>query len=300
MIYNSILDLVGNTSLVRLRKEENEVKVSNELYCKLEKENPCGSIKDRAVKSMLLHLMGEGKLKKGSTIIEPTSGNTGISLCAFASYLEVHAIIVMPSSMSLERRKLIQDYGGELVLVDGGMKECNDKAIELKNKIEGSIILDQFNNEFNSLAHYDFTAREIFDDLKDVDYIFAGIGTGGTISGIAKYVRENNLNTKVIGVEPAESPLINGGEAHPHLIQGIGANFIPSIYRGDLVDEVITVEGKKAIERAKEIVRKEGLLVGISSGAALEGAIQYMKEFNLKGKKVVCIFPDTGERYQWN
>jgi len=300
MIYNSILELIGNTPLVRLSKIEQSYNIDNQLYGKLEKQNPAGSIKDRAVYQMLSDYQQKGLLKKGSTIIEPTSGNTGIALCALGNYFDYSVIIVMPKSMSIQRQQLMQAYNGQLVLVDGGMKEAVAKAEELKEKIPGSLILGQFNNPSNPKAHYLTTGREILNDVPDLDYLFAGIGTGGTISGLGKFFKENHPDTKIIGIEPFSSPLITKGHAGPHKIQGIGANFIPDNYHRKYVDQVIEVKDEDAISTAKDLVKKEGLLVGISSGAALIGAINYIKENNISDKKIVTILPDTGERYSWN
>ena len=295
MIKNSILELVGNTPLVRLHKIEEYFGIDVELYAKLEKANPAGSIKDRPVLQMLKGYQEKGVIKKGSTIIEATSGNTGIALAALGNYFDYHIIIVMPSSMSEERKALIKAYGAELVLVEsGGMKAANEKALELKNSISGSIIFGQFDNLDNPLAHYLGTAKEIDTDIPDLDYLFGGFGTGGTISGIARYYKENKKTTKVVGIEPASSPLVTENHAGAHKIQGIGANFIPNTLDKSLIDEFITCKDEEAIDTARLIVKKEGLLVGISSGAALISAVNYIKKHNIHHKKVVVIFPDTG------
>lgn len=300
MKYNSILELIGNTPLVRLNKIEKYFNLNTSIYAKIEKFNPAGSIKDRAVLSMLTNLINKGMIKKGSTIIEPTSGNTGIALACLCNYFEMEAIIVMPKSMSIQRQQLLKAYGAKLVLVDGGMKEALEEANKIHSEIKDSIILGQFDNEDNLLAHYQTTAKEIFDDLENVDYIFAGVGTGGTISGIGKYVKENNLKTKIIGIEPEESPLLSEGKASSHLIQGIGANFVPKNYKEEYIDEIIKVNGEKAIDFATKILEIEGYLVGISSGASLLGAINYINNNNIKNRNIIVIFPDTGERYSWN
>ena len=244
MICNSILDLIGNTPILRLKRIESQFDLDNniELYGKVEKNNPAGSIKDRAVKYMVLDLFKDGKLKEGYTVIEPTSGNTGIALAAIGRYLKLNVIIVMPSSMSEERRKLIRTYGAKLELVDGGMDAAVDRANLLNKKIPDSIILGQFVNESNVMAHYITTATEIFKDIPNVDYIFAGIGTGGTITGIGQYVRDNKKNTKVIGVEPESSPLLTKGRASVHKIQGIGANFVPEILDLSVIEKIIDVK----------------------------------------------------------
>ena len=304
MVYKSILDLIGNTPILRLSNIESKFNLNNnvELYGKVEKSNPAGSIKDRAVKQIILDLFKDGKLKEGSTIIEPTSGNTGIAMAAIGRYLKLNVIIVMPSSMSEERRKLIRDYGAKLELVDGGMDAAVERANQLNKKIQDSVIPGQFVNESNVMAHYLTTAPEIFRDMLDVDYIFAGIGTGGTITGIGQYVRDNKKDTKVIGVEPESSPLLTKGRAAPHKIQGIGANFVPEILDLTVISRIIDVSNDNAINTAREICFNEGLYVGISSGASVYAAIDLSKELKETDKKIkmLCILPDTGERYSWN
>lgn len=304
MVYKSILDLIGNTPILRLSNIESKFNLNKnvELYGKVEKSNPAGSIKDRAVKQIILDLFKDGKLKEGSTIIEPTSGNTGIAMAAIGRYLKLNVIIVMPSSMSEERRKLIRDYGAKLELVDGGMDAAVERANQLNKKIPDSVIPGQFVNESNVMAHYLTTAPEIFRDMLDVDYIFAGIGTGGTITGIGQYVRDNKKDTKVIGVEPESSPLLTKGRAAPHKIQGIGANFVPEILDLTVISRIIDVSNDNAINTAREICFNEGLYVGISSGASVYAAIDLSKELNETDKKIkmLCILPDTGERYSWN
>ena len=300
MVLDSSLELIGNTPLVRLKNIERLYSLDCKIYAKVEKGSLTGSIKDRAVLNMLIDYQERGIVKKGSTIIEATSGNTGIALSALGAYFGYNIIIVMPSSMSLERRKMILAYNAKLVLVDGGMNECNLKAQELNKEIEGSIIFGQFDSIKNPEAHYLNTGKEIHEDLEDVDYIFAGIGTGGTISGIGKYYKEHKLDTKIIGIEPYESPLISEGRSGKHLIQGIGANFIPHTFLKEYVDEVVTLKGQEAIEEAREIAANEGLLVGISSGCNLKAALNYIEEHDLHNKVIVVIFVDTGERYSWN
>lgn len=291
--------IVGNTKLVRLAKLEKLFNLEFQIYAKVENTNPTGSIKDRAVHNMLLEYKNDGTLKEGGTIIEATSGNTGISLSYFSKVFNYRCIIVMPESVSLQRREIIKSYGAELVLLKGGMKECNDKALSLLKEIPNSFIFSQFENINNPLAHYKGTGPEILHDLADVDYVFGGIGTGGTISGIGKFFKEAKPDTRIIGIEPEESPLLTKGVAGPHLIQGIGANFIPNTFLKENVDEVIATKGLEAIEMAKKIREVEGIDIGISSGASLLGAINYIKSNNLKGKKVVAIFPDKGDRYTW-
>jgi pyridoxal-5'-phosphate-dependent protein beta subunit len=294
---------VGNTPIVRLGKIEKKFNLNEKikLFGKVEKNNPIGSVKDRPVKQMLLDLFESGKLKEGSTIIEPTSGNTGIAMAAIGSYLKLNVIIVMPSSMSQERRKLIKDYGAKLELVDGGMSVAVERANQLNNEIKDSVIPGQFINQSNVKAHYNYTAPEIFNDIPDVDYIVAGIGTGGTATGIGKYIVDNKKQTKVVGVEPESSPLLTKGKASPHKIQGIGANFIPEILDQKVISEIIDVSDDNAINMARDICLTEGLLVGISSGASVYGAVELSKKIEVnKEIKIVSILPDTGERYTWS
>lgn len=303
MLYNNTLELVGNTPIVRLGKIEKKFNLNEKikLFGKIEKNNPIGSVKDRPVKQMLLDLFESGKLKEGSTIIEPTSGNTGIAMAAIGSYLNLNVIIVMPSSMSQERRKLIKDYGAKLELVDGGMSVAVERANQLNNEIKDSVIPGQFINQSNVKAHYNYTAPEIFNDIPDVDYIVAGIGTGGTATGIGKYIVDNKKQTKVVGVEPESSPLLTKGKASPHKIQGIGANFIPDILDQKVISEIIDVSDDNAINTARDICLTEGLLVGISSGASVYGAVELSKKIEVnKEIKIVSILPDTGERYTWS
>lgn len=300
MIYKNITELIGNTPLVKLDKIIAAYGLKFDLYGKLEKANPIGSVKDRPVLQILLDYQKAGVIKKGSTIIEPTSGNTGIALAALGNYFEYKVILVMPSSMSNERRSLIRAYNAELVLIDGGMQQAVDKAEEIKASIPGSIIFGQFTNFSNPKAHYLHTAEEIYKDLKDVDVVVSGIGTGGTISGIGHFFKEKHLPVEMIAVEPLASPLLSKGLAGKHMIQGIGPNFVPKILDLECVDRIMTVSNEDAIESAKEIVRKEGLLVGISSGAALKAALELNEDKKYENKRIVVIFPDTGERYQWN
>lgn len=304
MIYNNILELIGNTPILRLKNVESKFDLNSkiELYGKIEKTNPAGSVKDRAVKQIITDLFKDGKLKEGATIIEPTSGNTGIAMAAIGRYFKLNVIIVMPSSMSEERRKLIRDYGAKLELVDGGMDAAVERANQLNREIEGSVIPGQFVNQSNVMAHYLTTAVEIFNDIPNLDYIFSGIGTGGTITGIGQYVKDNNKKTKVIGVEPESSPLLTKGKASAHKIQGIGPNFVPEILDLSVVNEIIDVSNDNAINTARDICFNEGLLVGISSGAAVYAAIDFSKRLEIHNEniKLLCILPDTGERYSWN
>ncbi len=294
---NSIIDLVGNTPLLKLQKISEIEKLSNNIFAKLERNNPAGSIKDRVAKQMIEEAEAKGILKKGSIIIEPTSGNTGIGISAIAAYKGYEVIIVMPENMSIERQKLMTIYGAKLVLTSKelGMKGSIAEAERLKQTIPNAVMLDQFNNEASVRAHYN-TAKEIYDDLDgEIDAVVAGIGTGGTITGIAKYMKNKNPNIKIIGVEPESSPFLSKGVTGKHRIQGIGAGFKPSILDLSVIDEIITINDDEAFYYAKLLARKEGLLVGISSGASLAGAIKISKRN--KYQNVVTIFPDTGERY---
>ena len=289
---------IGNTPLIELKEIQKHFNLENKIYAKVESFNLTGSIKDRAVYQMLVDDYQSGRINKDTIIIEATSGNTGISLAAIGKHFGNKIIIVMPSSMSIERRNRILSYHAELVLVEGGMKECNEKALEIQKSLQNAIILGQFDHKSNAKTHYLNTGKEIFDSLKTCKYIFAGIGSGGTIMGLSKYIRDNNLDCKIIGIEPYESPLITKGEAGPHLIQGIGANFIPGLVELNMIDEVITVKGSESIETAKLINEIENIFVGYSSGAALLGAVSYCKEHDIKDD-IVVIFPDKGDRYQW-
>jgi cysteine synthase A len=299
MIAQSILDLIGKTPLLRLKRIEESISSSCQIYAKLENRNPAGSAKDRAVKQMLLDLQAQGLLHPGSTLIEPTSGNTGIALAALGCYFSYHIVIIMPSSMSEQRRTLMKIYNAELILVDGGMSACVEKAKEMQKKIPGSLILGQFVNPSNPKAHYLTTGPEIHQDLPEADYILAGFGTGGTISGIGQYYKENKFKTKIIALEPASSPLLTQGKTGRHRIQGIGADFIPANFHREYIDEIRDVGDEEALQAARLIVRKEGILVGISSGAALAGACDLIREKKLEKQKLVVIFPDEGERYTW-
>lgn len=289
---------IKKTPLVELKKIEEKFNLPFKLFAKVEAYNPTGSIKDRAVYQMLLDDYESKRINKDTVIIEATSGNTGISLSYFASLFGNKVIIVMPTSMSLERRRMISKFGAELVLVEGGMKECNAKAIEVHKNLQNSIILGQFEHNSNKEAHYLYTSREIINELPTVKYIVSGIGSGGTISGIGKYVKENNLDIKMIGVEPFESPLLTKGISNAHLIQGIGANFVPKILELDVIDDIVLVKGEEALDAARQLNELEDLYVGYSSGAALLGILEYYKNHEVKGD-VVIILPDKGDRYTW-
>lgn len=295
MIYNNVLELIGNTPVLKL----NNFNLENaaEVFVKLEKYNPGGSVKDRAALGMIEAAERDGLLKEGSVIVEPTSGNTGIALAMIGKLKGYKVIIVMPDTMSKERRDLITAYGAELVLTEGikGMKGAIEKAEEMVEKY-GYFMPQQFENFANSLKHYETTANEIYEDIKDLDVFVAGVGTGGTVSGIAKRLKELNPNVKVVAVEPKSSPVISGGNPGAHKIQGIGAGFIPGIYEGKYVDEVMTVDDNDAIRTAVEFAEKESVLIGISSGAAVYAAIEIAKTIGA-GKKVLAIAPDGGEKY---
>lgn len=288
---------IGNTPIVRLDKVRLLFSLSNNIYAKIEGDNFTGSIKDRPVYQMLKDDYESGRINKDTTIIEATSGNTGISLSALGKHFGNRVIIVMPSSMSKARREMILSYGAELVLVDGGIKECNEKAQEIQKSLQNSIIFGQFSHKSNPKAHFLNTAPEIFNELKSAKYIFLGIGSGGTISGIAEYIKTNKIDCKVIGFEPKESPLISEGKFAPHGIQGIGTNFIPDILRLDLIDEIVTVESDGSIKMAELIKSIENISVGYSSGAALLTAIKYCIKHHITDD-VVVIFPDKGDRYE--
>ncbi len=299
-IKKSITELVGNTPLLELTHIEAEENIQATLLAKLESFNPAGSVKDRVAKAIIEDAEKTGRLKKGSVIIEPTSGNTGIGLASVATAKGYRTIIVMPETMSNERKMLIKAYGAELVLTEGskGMKGASDKAEELSKEISNSIIAGQFTNPINPKMHYDTTGPEIWADTEGkVDYFVAGVGTGGTLSGVGKYLKEQNPNVKVIAVEPETSPLLSKGQAGPHKIQGIGANFVPETLDKDVYDEIIAVPNDEAILTARKAAKQEGFLIGISSGAALWAGKQLAARPENKGKNIVVIFPDGGERY---
>ena len=297
-IYNSLLELTGNTPLVRLMKIEEKFNIKNTLLAKVEMFNPSGSVKVRPAKNMLLKALHENLINTNTVIIEATSGNMGIAIAMVCATLGMRFIAVMPASMSIERRKLIQAYGAEIVLTEPslGMNGAVVKAMELKNELDG-FIPSQFDNQANPLSHYNDTAEEIFTDTDGlVDIVVSGIGTGGTISGIGQKLKANKP-VVMVGVEPSDSPLLTKGKSGSHKIQGIGANFIPKNLDLGVVDEVIDVSDEEAFSFAKELAMTEGLFVGISSGAALAGALKYIKKYEIKDKMIVIILPDTGERY---
>lgn len=300
MIYTSVDQLIGRTPMLRLNNIEKELGIEARLIAKLESYNPAGSVKDRVALSMINEAENEGRLKPCSVIIEPTSGNTGIGLCSVAAARGYRAIIVMPDSMSVERQKLMRAYGAELVLTPGkeGMSGAIAKAEELVRQIPDAIIAGQFTNPANPKAHYDTTGPEIYEDTEGkVDIFVAGVGTGGTLTGTGRYLKEKKPEVKVIAVEPDGSPLLSGGNAGPHGIQGIGANFIPDTLDRDIYDEVIRVKTEDAFTLARLMGKKEGILCGISGGAALYAAVEVAKRPENKDKNIVVILPDSGERY---
>lgn len=300
MVYNSITETIGKTPLMRLHSIEESESSKAKLYGKLEAFNPAGSIKDRAAMWMIKDAEDKGILKPGGTIIEPTSGNTGIGLASIAAAKGYKAIFVLPETMSVERRKLLTAYGSEVVLTEGakGMKGSIEKAEELNREIPGSIIIGQFVNPANPRAHTDTTGPEIWDDLEGkVDAVVAGVGTGGTVSGLGRFLKEKNPDIKIFAVEPKNSPLLSEGKFGPHNLQGIGANFVPEILDREVIDEVIPVLEEDAYDLARKMATKEGFLVGITSGAALWAATQIGKRPEFEGKNMVVILPDSGERY---
>lgn len=299
-IYGNAAALTGNTPLVRFENYAKSESLQGEIIAKLEYLNPAGSAKDRVGKEMLDSALREGKITKDSVIIEPTSGNTGIGIASYAAQLGMKVIIVMPETMSIERRKLLSAYGAELVLTEGskGMAGAIEKANEIAASTEGSFIPAQFDNPANSDAHYKTTGPEIWRDTDgEVDIFVAGVGTGGTITGTGRYLKEKNPDVKVVAVEPADSPLLSQGRAGAHGIMGIGANFVPKILDTEIYDEIITVTTEQAYSAARKTVKTEGILIGISSGAALRAASVIAARSENKGKKIVVLLPDGGERY---
>ena len=299
-VKNSFLDLVGNTPLVRVNNLIKKDELKADVLAKLEYFNPAGSVKDRIAKEMILDAMEKGLINENTTLIEPTSGNTGIGLSAVATSLNLKIIITMPETMSVERRNLMKAYGAELVLTPGseGMKGAIAKAKELASQIENSFIPGQFENPANPQAHYKTTGPEIYSQTEGkVDIFVAGVGTGGTISGIGKYLKEQNPNVKVVAVEPASSPVLSTGKGGAHKIQGIGAGFVPDTLDTKIYDEIITVENEDAFASGKEVAKTEGILIGISSGAAIQATKELAKREENKGKTIVVLLPDGGDRY---
>lgn len=299
-VYKAISDLIGNTPLVELTHIEEKESLDSRVVAKVEFFNPAGSVKDRIANKMIEDAEKAGKIKPGATLIEPTSGNTGIGIASVAAAKGYKAIMTMPETMSVERRNLLKAYGAKVVLTDGkaGMKGAIAKAKELAATIPNSFIPSQFENPSNPQAHYESTGPEIWKDTEGkVDIFVAGVGTGGTVSGTGKYLKDQNPNVKVIAVEPATSPVLSQGYAGPHGIQGIGAGFVPNTLDTSVYDEVFTVTNEQAYETGRLIAHNEGMLVGISSGAATYAAIQIAKRPENKGKTIVVLLPDTGERY---
>ena len=299
-IYRGFLDLIGNTPLVEVANLEKAYNLKAKVLVKLEYRNPAGSVKDRIAQAMIEDAEKKGILKEGSVIIEPTSGNTGIGLAAIAAAKGYRAILTMPETMSVERRNILKAYGAEIVLTEGskGMKGAIAKAEELAKEIEGSFIPGQFDNPANPKVHYETTGPEIWRDTDGkVDAFVAGVGTGGTVTGTGKYLKEQNPDVKVVAVEPASSPVLSQGKAGAHKIQGIGAGFVPKVLDTAVYDEIITVENDDAFAASKELTKKEGILTGISSGAALYAALQLAQRPEFKGKTIVALLPDSGDRY---
>ncbi len=299
-IYERATDLIGHTPLLRLSNIIKKHGLEADIYAKLEYFNPAGSVKDRIAKAMIDDAEAKGQLKPGSVIIEPTSGNTGIGLASVAAARGYRIILTMPETMSVERRNLLKAYGAEIVLTEGakGMKGAIEKAEELAKSTPGSFIPSQFSNPANPAAHFASTGPEIWDDTDGkVDIFVAGVGTGGTLTGVGKYLKSKNSDVKVVAVEPAGSPVLSKGTAGPHKIQGIGAGFVPDTLDTSVYDEILPIENDDAFSTGREIARSEGVLVGISSGAAVFAAIELAKRPENKGKKIVVLLPDTGDRY---
>lgn len=299
-IYRGFLDLIGNTPLVEVANLEKAYNLKAKVLVKLEYRNPAGSVKDRIAQAMIEDAEKKGILKEGSVIIEPTSGNTGIGLAAIAAAKGYRAILTMPETMSVERRNILKAYGAEIVLTEGskGMKGAIAKAEELAKEIEGSFIPGQFDNPANPKVHYETTGPEIWRDTDGkIDAFVAGVGTGGTVTGTGKYLKEQNPDVKVVAVEPASSPVLSQGKAGAHKIQGIGAGFVPKVLDTAVYDEIITVENDDAFAASKELTKKEGILTGISSGAALYAALQLAQRLEFEGKTIVALLPDSGDRY---
>ena len=299
-IYNGALELVGNTPLVEVKNIEEELGLEARILVKLEYFNPAGSVKDRIAKAMIEDAEEKGLLKEGSVIIEPTSGNTGIGLASIAAVKGYRIILTMPETMSVERRNILKAYGAEIVLTEGakGMKGAIEKADELAKEIPGSYIPGQFVNPANPEVHRKTTGPEIWKDTDgEVDLFIAGVGTGGTLTGVGEYLKSQNPDVKIVALEPASSPVLSTGKGGPHKIQGIGAGFVPDVLNTTVYDEIFTVENDDAFATGKLLAKKEGILVGISSGAALYGASELAKRPENKGKTIVALLPDTGDRY---
>lgn len=299
-IYSNVTELIGKTPLLQLNNLAKSENAGANIIAKVEFFNPAGSVKDRVANAMIAEAEKSGVLKEGATIIEPTSGNTGIGLASVGTAKGYKVILTMPETMSVERRNLVKAYGAEVVLTEGakGMKGAIAKAEELKEEIDGAVILGQFVNPANPKAHYETTGPEIWNDAEGkVDVFVAGVGTGGTLSGVGKYLKEKNPNVKIVAVEPETSPVLSKGTAGAHKIQGIGAGFVPDTLDTEIYDEIIAVPNEAAFEIGNKIAKTEGILVGISSGAAAWAALQLSKREELAGKNIVVLLPDTGERY---
>ena len=299
-VFSSVLDLVGGTPLLEAKNLERELGLKAKILMKLEYLNPAGSVKDRIARAMILDAREKGLLKEGATLIEPTSGNTGIGLASMAASLGYRLILTMPETMSVERRNILKAYGAEIVLTDGarGMTGAIEKAKELAQEIPDSFIPGQFENPVNPKAHIEMTGPEIWEDTKGkVDIFVAGVGTGGTITGVGTYLKEKNPNVKIVAMEPSDSPVLSGGKPGPHKLQGIGAGFIPDTLDTEIYDEILTIGSEEAFSGARQIAQKEGVLVGISSGAAFAAAVKLAKRPENEGKMIVVLLPDSGDRY---
>lgn len=299
-VFSSVLDMVGGTPLLEAENLEREFGLKAKILMKLEYLNPAGSVKDRIARAMILDAREKGLLKEGATLIEPTSGNTGIGLASMAASLGYRLILTMPETMSVERRNILKAYGAEIVLTDGarGMTGAIEKAKELAQEIPDSFIPGQFENPVNPKAHIEMTGPEIWEDTKGkVDIFVAGVGTGGTITGVGTYLKEKNPNVKIVAMEPSDSPVLSGGKPGPHKLQGIGAGFIPDTLDTEIYDEILTISSEEAFSGARQIAQKEGVLVGISSGAAFAAAVKLAKWPENEGKTIVVLLPDSGDRY---
>lgn len=299
-VFSSVLDMVGGTPLLEAGNLERELGLKAKILMKLEYLNPAGSVKDRIARAMILDAGERGLLKEGATLIEPTSGNTGIGLASMAASLGYRLILTMPETMSVERRNILKAYGAEIVLTDGarGMTGAIEKAKELAKEIPDSFIPGQFENPVNPKAHIETTGPEIWEDTQgQVDIFVAGVGTGGTITGVGTYLKEKNPNVKIVAMEPSDSPVLSGGKPGPHKLQGIGAGFVPETLNTEIYDEILTIGSEEAFSSARQIAQKEGVLVGISSGAAFAAAVKLAKRPENEGKTIVVLLPDSGDRY---